>query len=516
MSLKFSTRVAPGKEQLHRLCLVSLTLLVIVPFWLNEYVPLLDLPVHIARLHVQQEYSQNSFFQEVLHYTRQPAPNLAVDLFAHLLPEGMDWRWIPKLFLSLYVLIFVYSGHRCYLATHGSANWLALALPFFSYQSTLLNGYVNFLFAQAIFFFAFCCWLEWHDDWTWWRLTLASALSCLCLISHVTAIFFLGVATGVAWLYYSWRARRFSAKSLFGFVPLLPAAMLYLSIRSSGGAATLGGFEWGPVWRKLISLGAFTLSYNYRIDIAHIGILMVAAALLIAARPRWSLEPLTVSLTLCFLMLFLVFPASFLGGTSADQRFAPLVLLFAWMSFELELDARWAAWAANLFLCAYLLRTGTISWHWKNMSVETSRQVAALSHLPERSRFFSFDFTPADLQEEKSWRSLSHVSSYALLQRQAIPESFLDYHAPSRNNVFSRRARANPLDSSSALLGDAGIGAAEVLPYLEKRLSGFSWAWICHADSQQSQFFLDRGTVVASSPPCVLYHLSNSPMRSLN
>lgn len=514
MPLKFSTRVSPEKAKCHRLSLAGLTLLMIVPFWLNEYVPLLDLPAHLARVHVQHEYERNSFFQEVLQYTGQPVPNFALDLFAYLLPKAIDWRWIPKLFLSLYVVIFVFSGHRYYMATRGCASWLSLALPFFSYQSTLLNGYVNFLFAQAIFVFAFCCWLEWHEDWTWWRLILASALTCLCLISHVTALFFLGVAAATAWLNDSLRTRHFSARSLIGFLPLLTGALFYFSMRSTGGAAALGAFEWGPLWRKLVSLGAFTLSYNYRIDAVHIVMLLAAATVLLAARPSCSMHPLSGWLAVCFLLLCLVFPAAFLGGTSADQRFAPLALLFAWMSFDLEMDTRWAAWAASLFLGAYLLRTASIGMHWQYMSEETSRQLTALDHLPERSRFFAFAFTPVDRQQEKVWRSVAHVPSYVLLRRQAIAESFLDYHAPSRNNVFSRQPRIHPLDMNSALLGDAQISPEGVLPYLEKRLTPFSWAWVCHADSQQSQFFLDRGVVVSSAPPCVLYHLS--PKRGLN
>lgn len=486
---------------LYRTCLATITLLCLFPFWLGTYNPLLDFPLHLERAQALRDYSQDPGLQAMFALSSRPVPNLGLDLFTYVLP--LPVMLSGKLFLSVYLALFVYAGHRLALQAHGQASWLSLLLPFFGYQSALLNGFANFVFGQSLFLFTLACWKQWRVNWTAWRTILAGALSCACLLCHVSAFLFLGMATGFWTVWEAWRQKRVSRSDLWSVGVMAPAVFLYFYMRAdvSGG----GGIEWGSPWRKLVALGAFSFSYRYSWDAVHFALLLAALVVLWVGRSHIRGSACLAGLGALFLGFMLVFPALFLGGSSADQRFAPMALLFLYLSIRIDSPRRPARWAAGLALLAFALRIGGIAASWQDAQPIIDQHLRALDHLPANSRLFVFDFTPEDRQSEKQWRRLAHVPAYAMSRRRAWPHNFVAIRAI--NPLYYRQPYLGPLDQSSAQLAEAGLSPARQYEHLDQRLQGFTHAWICHGGEEAKRFLASRATAIAEGQPCMLYGL---------
>jgi uncharacterized SAM-binding protein YcdF (DUF218 family) len=80
----------------------------IVPLWLVEVPPLVDLPNHLARIFVLINYDQTPFFQQNFQVAYEPIPNMAMDLIVIPLTNLFDIFTADRIFLTLTIVLFAW------------------------------------------------------------------------------------------------------------------------------------------------------------------------------------------------------------------------------------------------------------------------------------------------------------------------------------------------------------------------------------------------------------------------
>src|SRR5215212_4112494 len=85
---------------------LAVVLLLLVPLALVEYVPMVDLPGHLARIHILRNYDKVPQFQEVYALTGKLIPNLAMDLIVVPLTHIMSLYQAARVFIALGMLVF--------------------------------------------------------------------------------------------------------------------------------------------------------------------------------------------------------------------------------------------------------------------------------------------------------------------------------------------------------------------------------------------------------------------------
>src|SRR3954466_7731475 len=119
MNARFSSVVTPDQQRVYRIALWLLTLLAILPIWLTAYNPLLDLPMHLGRIYVEHAYDSEPYFQSVFGLESGLSANMGIDIFSLFLPSSVDPVTVGKLFLSMYILLFVFGCERVLTSIQG-------------------------------------------------------------------------------------------------------------------------------------------------------------------------------------------------------------------------------------------------------------------------------------------------------------------------------------------------------------------------------------------------------------
>lgn len=191
----------------------ALAVINVVPLWLVEYLPFMDLPQHLATIAVMHHYDDpafgfSAFFDLDLLSTPYLGYYLLVDLLAHLVPL----ETANRLVLSLCGALLPIAAWR-YLAACGREPLLALlALPVF-YNTFLFMGFLNFVMALPFMLFALGALLRY--------LASRRRIEFVWLTIHALLIFF---AHPQVYLLYLGSASLYLILSWPGFKRMLLAA----------------------------------------------------------------------------------------------------------------------------------------------------------------------------------------------------------------------------------------------------------------------------------------------------
>src|SRR5260370_42202710 len=85
------------------------------PIVSTQYMPLLDYPNHMARMHVLLEAGRSSLLDQFYLIRWRPLPDLAVDLVVPLLAQIMPPDWAGRAFILLTMVLMTggpVAGHR--------------------------------------------------------------------------------------------------------------------------------------------------------------------------------------------------------------------------------------------------------------------------------------------------------------------------------------------------------------------------------------------------------------------
>jgi len=365
--------------------LLLVAVAIITPIWPVGYPGMVDYPNHLTRCYILAHFHDNPVWQTRYYVDREPLPNLAIDLIVvplnHFLPIALS----GKIFLTLTALLYVLGCAWLGYAVTAKRSWVALIAAFTFHNSTLLFGFVNYVFGVGVFLCGFAFWMQSRHRMSWLRFSICCLFSLAAFLAHLSAIVFLGVGcTTIALL--ELRSHR-SALVLIRQLAWLACPIIAMAgfLKGSGKVGRVG---WSTLTKKFILLFIPVRSYSLTLDVIVLAIL-AGCVLLMARRARihsvWVVG-------LVMFVLFLITPNELFLGSALDARYVlPATLLLL-----LSVDPRWDCLqklAFGIALFVMVLHTADIAWNWVAIDRRQQHVLALGAELPNDARVFVMPYS---------------------------------------------------------------------------------------------------------------------------
>lgn len=400
----------------------AVVLLLMIPLTLVDFLPLVDVPGHLARIHIIRNYDNVPHFQHFYELSPKLIPHVTMDGILLLLEQVMLPYQAMRVFVAISMVVFALGCWTLSYSVHGRITPIAILALFLQYNSTFFYGFVAFQFGVGLALITVGVWYRWRGAWSAARVGALIALAVLTYLTHLGGYLYLGVALGWLTLRIWHRERRISATSLLGLLPLIPPLLIYLSLGKNRGQ--VNQILFAAMSEKVRHGATLLVGYDYHLD-GMVGLVLLAAA--VAAwwygKYRWNAD--LGSLGLVFSFLFLVMPWWLLTGSDADTRMVLGAGVFLFLAVTFELPPATGKVIFAVALMAFLVRVVFCSWIWVRQSEFMAGHAAFLNRIPEGARVYPLVSLPEDWKARKFERVMIHVPDLATIQRQAIvPTTF--------------------------------------------------------------------------------------------
>ena len=440
----------------HPWLVVAAVLACAIPLLWPDVPPLVDLPGHMGRYHVQMEIGRSPLLERFYDFEWALIGNLGVDLL--VVPVAALIGLEPAVKLITVAIPVTTAAGFLWVAreVHGRVPPTAyFALPL-TYSFPFMFGFLNFALSMALAFLAFALWLRLARlGHLGLRAGLFVPISILIWVCHAFGWGTLGVMAFSAELVRQvdlkrpiWKA---GLKTGLHCLALAPPVLLMLLWRSGQVAGeTSVWFHW-RLKRDWILMALRDRWYWW-----DEGALAVIGLVLVAGLLYWKKLEYSRNLAASALFLALVYvcmPRIVFGSNYADMRLAPFVIATALVAIRYR--PAWAGRAGAAFAVAGLAFAGarlagnTLSFWQYDRAYD--RELAAIDHIPRGARLISF----VGVKCRKDWAMtrLEHLPALALIRRDAFSNDqwsmsgaqLLTAHYPA-NDYFSR-------DPSQQVLG---------------------------------------------------------------
>ncbi len=147
-----------AEDQKIKIGLVISIFLAMVPIWVIHFPPLIDLPMHIARIHILANKQDGSGINEFFLADWRAIPNLGIDLLGTFLCKFFPAIVAGKLVLSLASILIISGGHAL-ARSFKNHSWLVITWPIGCVFSLwFLMGFVNFLLGIGVMMWIIWLW----------------------------------------------------------------------------------------------------------------------------------------------------------------------------------------------------------------------------------------------------------------------------------------------------------------------------------------------------------------------
>jgi hypothetical protein len=422
------TRVSPETEARHwwehPWLLAAIVLASAAPLLWPGIPPLVDLPGHMGRYHVQLEIAHSPILQHFYDFKWALIGNLGVDLL--VVPLAKLFGLEPAVKLIVILIAMITTAGLLWVASevHGRIPPTAFfALPLvFNYP--FMFGFINFALSMGLAMLAFALWLQLarHD-----RLLLRAALfvpiSILIWVAHTFGWGTLGVMAFSAEFIRQLDLRRGVFRGGFNAgvqcIALCPPVLLMLAWRSGDHVTGYTG-QWFLWWQKL---NWVLMALRDRWEMFDKASLAIIGIVLLTGLLWWRRLEYSRNLAASALVLALVYiclPRIVFGSNYADMRLAPFVIAVAVIAIRFRRN--WGGKTGTILAVAGLLffvvRTAgtTASLYLYDKAYDS--ELAAVDHIPANARVVSF----VGVKCRKSWAMtrLEHLPAIALVRKSAF------------------------------------------------------------------------------------------------
>src|SRR5690554_5358349 len=190
------------------------------PLWLTDWLPLQDLPQHLAAIRVLHDYSLPGLgFQSWFELTPMSTQYIGFYLLASLLSFIFEVETATRILIVASVASVPYAM-RFLLRTFQRPQWLALFVIPLAYNTNFILGFLNFNAAIPLMIVGLELNVLLHKEVSKKRGTLYAVVASACFLMHVLPFAILVVGTVLMALSRDWRvcARRLA--------PLLPVGIV--------------------------------------------------------------------------------------------------------------------------------------------------------------------------------------------------------------------------------------------------------------------------------------------------
>jgi hypothetical protein len=386
---------------------------IIVPLWIVDIPGMVDYPNHLVRCYILSRFSDNPLWQQTFVRDFSPIPNLAIDLIVTPL-----LRWFPlivagKIFLTITALLYVIGCAELGRAILRRPHPFSAAVSFTFYNSSLLFGFVNYVFGIGVFLCTLACWLRFRERMSAWRFALLCLLAVAAFLAHLSSIAFLGISCVTVALFDLRRDRNFG-RFVLNLAWLAPPVILMKVFLHGNGS--VGKIEWSSMTEKVVYLLSPVRSYSTVIDVVLIAGLFVIA---LAIRKGAHVYPTAAAGGLMIALLFLT-PKVLFTSSAADARFSVPGFLLLILAVDPGRGNRVkiAAIAASALM---FVHTAGIAATWTSIDRRSHEMLQMGNVLPDNARIYVVQPTSPGI--EKTDRGLEQVAELWTVSRGATLSS---------------------------------------------------------------------------------------------
>jgi hypothetical protein len=415
-------------QRLIALAYVLLTAIALYPIFSVAVPPLVDYPVHLARLHVLTAIDKVPLLSERYAVDWNILPNLAMDIVVFGLAKFLPVADALRLFVASSLILIIAGTLALHRVLYGRIGLIPGVVFLMLYNHILIFGFINYLFGVGLYLLAFAGWIATPRWPAWRRLLLFSAASVALFFAHLFAFGVYGLSV-VA--YELWRTRmrweRPSLAVLRNWAITLAQFAAPIVLLAAGPLGERNTYiDYGDLVDKLRALVSPTLCYAGPIDwiiFAFLGILLVHG--LFSCRLK-VVEGLRFPLIL-LLLAAIVMPNWLLGVWGVDFRL-PLVLaclVAAGARVELPNIRNGLALAA-VGLVLFGARVWSISETWRGYDAQYSEFRQASRAIEPGARLLMVLTRREDRFDSPYW----HLATAAVIERSVfLPTLFTDHTA---------------------------------------------------------------------------------------
>jgi hypothetical protein len=447
-AVETTTRPTTQLVWLPFLAFILTSLCAVVPILSHSYLPLVDLPNHIARHHIAAN-GQGALAQ---YYTSVASlvPNSAVDLLWAVWPFGDDPVEFSKYIMAFYAVSFI--GSTMFLArvVHGHWTLWSAGVSLIVFNGTFFLGFQNFVVSVpfCILFLGF--WLLLERKHLALRLAVFFPLAVALYLMHffVFASFAVAVFGREVQVQLS-REGRFSNRLAQLTILMLPFAVpvaWLIHDMLTGSASPAGSLtEYGSFQNRI--LGIFSPFSAMNADsmqpvqnlgyVTGIFVVLCALTLFLRKGPRLVLNNKMVGPLIALSVAALLAP-SWLSGVAFVHFRVPLVLFtvfFAATQWR-DLKAKTAMYISFFVVALLGIRGVFIEKFVSDYDSDIQDLLEATQALPAGARVLPVRSPGMEL-DRRFW----HVQAYVVTKRDAfVPTLFLGTHSVQLNKEWSEYA----------------------------------------------------------------------------
>ncbi len=325
-----------------RLAFVAVVALAVLPLWIVKYVPMVDLPQHLAQADMWVKMGDPAWRWRDLFVLNYFTPYLLgyVIVRAVAVVSSLDVGF--RVLLTAIVVAFPLAMRFLLARSRAPIELALLAMPA-CFGFCWSYGFVNYLLAVPMALVGVALVTD-ERPMTLRRGMLVAVYVTLLFFTHVLAWGFVGLVGGCVALRRSWRDPRSLAASLLAMAASVPFAVAWMGFgRENPLHDTPALWVIQPLIRLLYMPGAW-VGQVYALDIPRtlVGVALAMLPLLLGYRVRRE-SPMFVA-TLVALALYLFLPMRILGTFFVFDRFSVFVLPLFYASLAPPPVARFAAW----------------------------------------------------------------------------------------------------------------------------------------------------------------------------
>lgn len=204
-----------------------------VPLWVPDWLPLQDLPQHLAAIRVLHSYSAEAYgFQQWFELTPMSTQYIGFYMLASLLSFIFKVETATRIVIVVSVAAVPYAM-RYLLDQLGRPMWLALFVIPLAYNTNLILGFLNFIAAIPLMLLGLGLAASFQEEMTRRRVALYILVAIVCYLMHVLpfALLMLGSV-----LMAMSRDRRATARALAPIAPVAVLAGLWTMLSDAGGS----------------------------------------------------------------------------------------------------------------------------------------------------------------------------------------------------------------------------------------------------------------------------------------
>lgn len=426
-----------------------LTLAALSPVFAVDVPPLVDLPNHLARLHILSGIEDSAALRDNYQVRWGVMPNLAMDLLLLPLAAVAPIELLSRLFVAATMLLTIGGTLLLHRTLHGRLGFSAVAVYVVLYNQVFAWGFLNNLFGLSMAMLAFAGWIALRDKPWRFRLPLFAALTIVLFFSHLVALGLYGIlvggyefSRGIPGFRQNWRpAIRIW---LLGAAQFIPSALLLVLTVPPPPETTI--VFYGTIFDKIRAILSPFMMYIGTVDSAILGFVLFVAIMAGLSRQfriaRGMALPLLVLVVLAMAMPLWV-NGRYGGIWAMDLRMFTFAAFIAVASLRFEWESRQFA-AGVVAACVVMFGVRLVEIHadWRvyDRQVREYRQAALL--IEPGSSILQSQTTPEAPETAPNafgpvyW----HLATYSVIDRDAfVPTVFTD---PTKQPVGASAARA--------------------------------------------------------------------------